>query len=102
MHQSVWRGKSAYESRHNEDLIFRLSMYQTDPQYLAMQNSRARNPQPRGFSLMCTSLMRQISKSSFLPNLTTKGKEYCKMGQNLEVPSERKLLQHPKEGLTKC
>jgi hypothetical protein len=29
-----------------------------------------------------------------------KGKEYCKMGQNLELPYARKLLQHSKEGLT--
>jgi hypothetical protein len=30
-----------------------------------------------------------------------KGKEYCKMGHDLEVPFAQKLLQHSKEGLTK-
>jgi hypothetical protein len=33
---------------------------------------------------MCTSLLRKIFKSTFLPKLTTKGKEYSKIGQNLE------------------
>jgi hypothetical protein len=32
---------------------------------------------------MCTSLLRQIAKSSFLSKSTTKGKEYCKMGHML-------------------
>ncbi len=90
--------KSAYESSSNEDLICRLSTYQNDPRYIALQNNRA---QTRGSSSICTSLLRQIVKSSFLPKLSAKGKEYCKMGQNLEVPFARKLLQHSKEGLTK-
>lgn len=41
-----------------------------------------------------------IVKSSFLPRLTAKGKEFCKLGHELELPFARKLLQHSKEGLT--
>jgi hypothetical protein len=42
-----------------------------------------------------------IVKSSFLPRLTAKGKEFCKLGHQLETPFTRKLLQHSKEGLSK-
>jgi len=35
-----------------------------------------------------------------MPRLTAKGREYCKMGHQLELPFAHKLLQHAKEGLT--
>ena len=77
-------------------LIQRLSTYQSDPSYIA----RTLNPRPEGFSLVQSSLLRMIVKSSFLPRLTAKGKEFCKLGHELELPFARKLLQHSKEGLT--
>ncbi len=57
-------------------------------------------PQPEGVSLVRTSLLRKIVKSSFLPRLPAKGKEFCKLGRDLEIPFARKLLQQSKEGLT--
>jgi hypothetical protein len=93
--------KSTYESSTNERLICRLATYQNDPSYIALQNHRACFPQPEGVFLVRTSLLRQIVKSSFLPRLTAKGREFCKLGHDLEIPFARKLLQQSKEGLTK-
>ncbi|MFN9978962.1 MAG: hypothetical protein ACK53Y_03560, partial [bacterium] len=50
---------------------------------------------------MGTTLLKQIVKSSFLPRLTAKGKEFCKLGHELELPFVIKLLKHSDEGLTK-
>jgi hypothetical protein len=67
---------------------------------IALQNRRAHDCATTDASFLRTSFLRQIFKSSFLPKLTAKGKEYCKMGQNLELPFAQKLLQQSKEGLT--
>jgi len=32
--------------------------------------------------------------------LSVKGRKYCMMGHDLEIPFARKLLQHSQEGLT--
>jgi hypothetical protein len=92
--------KSSYENSDTETLIHRLSTYQNDPSYIAIQNRAALDPAPDDNSYLQSLFLKQIVKSSFLPKLTAKGKEYCKMGQNLELPLARKLLQHSKEGLT--
>jgi len=92
--------KSCYENCDTETLINRLSTYQNDPSYIAMQTRTALDPTPNDNSFSQSIFLKQIVKSSFLPKLTAKGKEYCKMGQNLELPLARKLLQHSKEGLT--
>jgi hypothetical protein len=51
-------------------------------------------------SNLSDALLKQIIKSTFLPKLSTKGKEYCKMGHNLELPYAELLLMHSKEALT--
>jgi hypothetical protein len=55
---------------------------------------------PQGTSVN-GSLLMKIVNSSFLPKLTAKGKEYSKMGHNLEVPFAKRLLKHSRMGLTK-
>jgi hypothetical protein len=92
--------KSSYKSSDMESLIQRLSTYQTDPTYITLQNRRVHDAESTSDSFLHTSFLKQIVKSSFLPKLTAKGKEYCKMGHNLELPFAQKLLQHSKEGLT--
>ena len=93
--------KSTYESCNNEHLICRLATYQNNPSFIALQNQRAQYPQPEGAALVGTTLLKQIVKSSFLPRLTAKGKEFCKLGHELELPFVIKLLKHSDEGLTK-
>lgn len=88
--------KSNYEGNDMETLIQRLSTYRTDPSYMA----RVSNPRPEGFSLLQFSLLKQIVKSSFLPRLTAKGKEFCKLGHAMEISYAKNLLEHSKEGLT--
>jgi hypothetical protein len=90
--------KSAYESNNNEELIQRLITYQSDPSYIAQ---RTHNTLPQGSCSIMTTLLRQIVKSSFLPKLSAKGKEYSKMGHQLEIPFAKKLLMHSRQGLTK-
>ena len=51
--------------------------------------------------LLRTSLLKKIIEASFLPKLTAKGKEYCKLGLQLEGPFGKKLLQHSSDGITK-
>jgi len=46
-------------------------------------------------------LLKQNVKSSFLPRLTAKGREFCKLGHELELPFAIKFLQQSKEGHTK-
>ncbi len=95
-----FRGKkSSYENSDTETLIHRLSTYQNDPIYIAIQNRAALDPAPDDNSYLQSLFLKQIVKSSFLLKLTAKGKVYCKMGQNLELPLARRLLQHSKEGL---
>jgi hypothetical protein len=88
--------KSNYESLSIESLIDRLSTYQIYPNlHSSNQNS---NRTLEEITTIKRMLLRQVVKSSFLPKLSAKGKEYCKTGQNLEVPFARKLLLHSKEG----
>jgi hypothetical protein len=54
-----------------------------------------------GASFVGAMLLKQIVNSSFLPRLTAKGREFCKLGHELELPFAIKLLQQSKEGLTK-
>ena len=46
-------------------------------------------------------LLKQVIESSFLPKLSAKGKEYCKMGQDLEIPFVKQLSKHSDKGITK-
>jgi hypothetical protein len=85
----------------NEELIHRLATYGNDPNVNAPQ-AIGKSTQPAGgTSLVCRLFLKQIIACSFMPKLTAKGKEYCKMGQDLELPYALKLLKHSKEGLTK-
>jgi hypothetical protein len=88
--------KSHCEGSDSETLMQRLSTYQNDPSYIV----RMANPQPEGFSFLQTSLLRMIVKSSFLPRLTAKGKEFCKLGHELEIPFAKKLIEHSNAELT--
>jgi hypothetical protein len=88
--------KTTYEGITNEALVERLLTYQLDSIFLA----RSSHPQPEGFFLVQSALLKQIVKLSFLPRLTAKGKEFCKLGHKLEIPLARKLLHHSEEVLT--
>jgi hypothetical protein len=77
--------KSSYENSDMKSPIQRLSTYQTDPTYIALQNGRVHDAESMSNSFLHTSFLKQIVKSSFLPKLIAKGKEYCKMGHNLEL-----------------
>jgi hypothetical protein len=90
--------KSNYNSYDNNNLIHRLATYQSHPSnHRQTPNSRS----PPAASNVRASLLQRIFASCFLPKLTAKGREYCKMGHTLELPFAWKLLQHSKEGLTK-
>jgi hypothetical protein len=90
--------KSYYEVCDNEALIQRLSTHQYEPGYAS---HRVLNHLLEGTSEVRLRLLRHIVKSLFMPKLTAKGREYCKMGQNLELPFAKMLLKQSKLGLTK-
>jgi hypothetical protein len=65
--------KTTYEGITNEALVERLSTYQLDPIFLA----RSSHPQPEGFFLVQSTLLKQIVKSSFLPRLRLREKSFA-------------------------
>jgi hypothetical protein len=90
MRWKFWGGSSS-----NEHLIQRLATYQSDPSNIACKRIRNSNPQ----GSVNIPLLTQIVKSSFLPKLSAKGKEYNKMEHKLEVPFAKRLLEHSMMGL---
>jgi len=74
--------RSTYKGCNNEHLICRLVTTQNDPGFIVCQSRRARYPQPEGASLVGAPILKQIVKSSFLPKLTAKDRDFSKLGHS--------------------
>jgi hypothetical protein len=82
-----------FKESSNEELIHCLAMYQSSPASAAPQSNKAHSNLPGDNSALASnSLLPQIIKSFFLSQLSAKGKEYCKMGHDLELPFVKQLF----------
>lgn len=90
-----------YNKIGKEELIQMLAAHSNSGFSQATPSRAGTNASTLKITLVHTLLLKPIFESPFMPKLNAKGKEYCKMGQELEIPFITKLLKHSRQGITR-